>query len=89
MRELHANPGVCILAGDPTVRLAAAAADLRAVHAPRLPHPLPHQVGVRVSLHRQRLANSQLCPNFRLYTLKTMMVSFFFYRPHILLNTQI
>ena len=42
MRELHANPGVCILAGDPTVRLAAAAADLRAVHAPRLPHPLPH-----------------------------------------------
>ena len=42
---------VCILAGDPGVRVAAAAADLRALHAPRLPHPHPHQVGVRVSLH--------------------------------------
>ena len=42
---------VCILAGDPGVRVAAAAADLRALHAPRLPHPHPHQVGGRVSLH--------------------------------------
>ena len=42
---------VCILAGDPGVRVAAAATDLRALHAPRLPHPHPHQVGVRVSLH--------------------------------------
>ena len=37
--------------GDAAVRVAAAAADLRALHAPRLPHPHPHQVGVRVSLH--------------------------------------
>ena len=35
--------------GDAAVRVAAAAADLRPLHAPRLPHPHPHQVSLRGS----------------------------------------
>ena len=79
---------VCILAGDPGVRVAAAAADLRALHAPRLPHPHPHQVGVRASLHMTEAHTfiTKLCPNFRLYTIKTMMVSFSLDCPHIILR---
>ena len=50
--ELDGVPGVCIadiavFPGDPAVRVAAAAAHLRPLHAPRLPHPHTHQVGVR------------------------------------------
>ena len=33
--------------GDAAVRVAAAAADLRPLHAPRLTHPHPHQVSLR------------------------------------------
>ena len=35
--------------GDSAVRVAAAAADLRPLHAPRLTHPHPHQVSLRGS----------------------------------------
>ena len=35
---------VCVFLGDSAVRVAAAAADLRPLHATRLPHPRPHQV---------------------------------------------
>ena len=38
---------IALSAGDSAVRVAAAAADLRALHAPRLPHPHPHQVSLR------------------------------------------
>ena len=52
--ELDGVPGVCIpnivlFPGDPAVRVAAAAAHLRPLHAPRLAHPHPHQVGARGS----------------------------------------
>ena len=62
MRELHANPGVCILAGDPAVRLAAAAADLRPLHAPRLTHPHPHQVSLRAVELPTGLQKISQCP---------------------------
>ena len=48
--------------GDSAVRVAAAAAHLRPLHAPRLTHPHPHQVSLRGSRAANRTSKNFTVP---------------------------